>query len=129
MNDDIKRVFTNAPWEKKVGYCRAIKRGSLIYVSGTVAVDPEGNIVFSNDPYGQTKRCFEIIQESLIKLECSLDKVVRTRMYVTNIDDWKECGKAHQEFFGDFPPATTMIEVSRLINPEVLIEIEVDAQI
>ena len=120
-------IFSGAPWEKKVGYCRAIKKENHIFVSGTTSIDENGNIFALGDPYNQAKRCLEIIQKALRQLNAELKDVVRTRMFVTDITLWPEFGRAHQEYFGDHPPATTMVEVAKLINPEMLIEIEVDA--
>ncbi len=120
------RVFSGAPWEKEVGYCRAVKVGNHIFVSGTAPMI-NGNVAASGDAYGQAKRCFEIITEALAKLDCPLSAVVRTRMFVTDMSRWREFGKAHSEFFGEHPPATSMLEVKALIDPEMLIEVEVDA--
>lgn len=122
-----KRTYSGAPWEKLVGYCRAIKVGNQIFVSGTTSIGEDGEVFAPNDPYKQAKRCFEIILQSLKELECPMSRVVRTRMYVTDIKLWKEFGKAHQEVFGAHPPATTMIEVKGLIDPALLIEVEVEA--
>jgi isochorismate pyruvate lyase len=126
---DFKRTFTNAPWEKQVGYCRALKAGDHVYVTGTAPVDSNGQTFAPGDAYSQAKRCLEIIQESLAKLDVPLSKVVRTRMFVTDISRWKDFGKAHGEFFKDHPPTTSMIEVKQLIDPEMLIEIEADAYV
>ncbi len=120
------RVFSGAPWEKEVGYCRAVKVGNHIFVSGTAPMI-NGNVVASGDAYGQAKHCFEIISEALTKLDCPLSAVVRTRMFVTDMSRWREFGKAHAEFFGEYPPATSMLEVKALINAEMLIEVEADA--
>jgi isochorismate pyruvate lyase len=98
MTEQARRVFTGAPWEKTVGYCRAIKVGHQIFVSGTAPVGGDGRVFAPNDPYQQAKRCFEIIAKSLAELDCPLSKVVRTRMYVTDIKLWEQFGKAHQEF-------------------------------
>lgn len=126
---DFMRMFTNAPWEKQVGYCRVLKAGDHVYVTGTAPVDVDGKTFAPGDAYSQAKRCFEIIQDSLAKLDVPLSKVVRTRMFVTDISRWKEFGKAHSEFFKDHPPTTSMIEIKRLIDPEMLIEIEADAYV
>jgi isochorismate pyruvate lyase len=125
----FQRTFTNAPWEKEVGYCRALKAGDHVYVTGTAPVDANGKTFAPGDAYAQAKRCFEIIKQSLAKLDVPLSKVVRTRMFVTDISRWKEFGKAHGEFFRDHPPTTSMVEVKQLIDPEMLIEIEADAYV
>ncbi|MEM1254095.1 MAG: RidA family protein [Cyanobacteria bacterium P01_H01_bin.21] len=126
-NTSISRQFTGTPWEPKVGYCRAIRAGNHIFVSGTAPVDDEGNTFAPGDGYAQAKRCFQIIQRTLQAMDANLSNIVRTRMYVTDISRWQEYGQAHQEFMGAYPPATAMVEVSALIAPDMLIEIEVDA--
>lgn len=123
----ISRHFTETPWEAKVGYCRAIRAGNQIFISGTAPVDDNGETFAPGDGYAQAKRCFQIIQKTLEAMGADLSNVVRTRMYVTDISRWEEYGRAHQEMMGAYPPATAMVEVSQLINPEMLIEIEVDA--
>ena len=127
MDASVSRHFTQTPWEAKVGYCRAIRAGNQIFISGTAPVDDNGNTFAPGDGYAQTKRCFQIIQETLQAMGADLSNVVRTRMYVTDISRWEEYGQAHQEAMGAYPPATAMVEVSALINPDMLIEIEVDA--
>ena len=128
MSDiSVSRHFTDTPWESKVGYCRAIRAGNHIFVSGTAPVDDEGKTFAPGDGYAQAKRCFQIIQRTLQALDADLSNIVRTRMYVTDISRWREYGQAHQEFMGAYPPVTTMVQVSSLINPDMLIEIEVDA--
>ncbi len=121
-------VSTGAPWEDIVGYSRAVKIGSVIEISGTVALK-NGELVGLGDAYLQTKRCLEIIDESLQKLDSRMEDVIRTRIYVTDISRWEEIGKAHGEFFSAIKPATSMVEVSGLINPEYLVEIEATAVI
>ena len=123
------RVFTDAPWEKKVGYCRAIKAGPYVHLTGTAPVTNEGKTYSPGNAYEQTKKCFEIIEDSLGKFDVPISKIVRTRMFVTDISKWEEYGKAHAEFLGNHPPTTSMIEVKSLIDPEMLIEIEVDAYV
>jgi isochorismate pyruvate lyase len=123
----FRRVFSGAEWEKKVGYCRAVAAGGHIFVSGTAPVRPEGGTFAPGDAYAQARRCFEIIDKALGELGASLANVTRTRMFVTDIERWAEFGRAHAEFFGAHPPATSMVEVKRLIAADMLIEVEVDA--
>ena len=122
-----KNISSGAVWEKTVGYSRAVRVGNQVFVAGTTSVDKDGNIVGENDAYLQTKRVLEIIAAALNEAGASLKDVVRSRMFVTNIDDWQAIGKAHGEVFGDIRPAATMLEISKLINPQMLVEIEVDA--
>jgi isochorismate pyruvate lyase len=124
---DFQRAFSGAPWEKKVGYCRAVRAGDHIYVTGTVAVDEDGSLHGAGDGYAQAKRCFEIIESALKELGADRSRIVRTRLFVSDISRWEEYGRAHKEFFENHPPATTMVEVQALINPDMLIEIEADA--
>jgi isochorismate pyruvate lyase len=123
----IERVFSGAPWEAKVGYCRALRAGNVIYVTGTAPVGADGKVACPGDAYGQTRRCFEIIADALGKLGSGLENVVRTRMFVTDISRWQEYGRAHGELFAGHPPTTSMIEVKALIDSGMLIEIEADA--
>ncbi|WP_413166979.1 RidA family protein [Capilliphycus salinus ALCB114379] len=123
----VRRTFSGAPWESQVGYCRGIRVGDQICITGTAPVAPDGSVFAPGDAYAQAKRCFEIIQQALKDLDADLSCVVRTRMYVTDIHRWAEFGQAHHEFFAEHPPATTMVEVQRLIDPAMLIEIEADA--
>ena len=120
-------ISSGAKWEAKVGYSRAVRVGRHVFVSVTTAVDARGRVVGEGDIRAQAMRIFEIIEESLRKAGACLEDVVRTRMFVTDIDRWEEFGQAHQEVFGEHPPTTTMVEVSRLIDPDMLIEIEAHA--
>ncbi|MEL6545281.1 MAG: RidA family protein [Myxococcota bacterium] len=125
----MERVFSDAPWEKLVGYCRALKAGDFVYVTGTAPVGENGAVHAPDDGYGQARRCLELIELSLEKLGADRSDITRTRMFVTDIGRWEEYGRAHAEFFGEHRPATTMVEVKALIDPEMLIEIEVDAYV
>ena len=126
---EFRRTFSGAPWESRVGYCRALRAGDHIYVTGTapVADGGSGGVHAPGDGYEQAKRCFQIIERALVELGADLSCVVRTRMFVTDIARWDEFGRAHCEFFGEHPPATTMVEVRALIDPDMLIEVEADA--
>ena len=127
MTSERKRVFTNTPWEEKVGYCRAIRVGSQVFVSGTTASDEDGNVIAAGNAYKQTNYILEKISTALSSIGADLSDVVRSRMFVTNIADWQEVGRAHAEHFGENPPAATMVEIHRLVHPEQLVEVEVDA--
>lgn len=120
-------ISTGTKWEDIVGYSRLVKVKNHIFVTGTVAVDENGNVVGENNVYEQTKYIIEKVKNILNQVGADLDTVVRTRMFVTDISKWEEIGKAHGEFFHAIKPATTMVEVSKLIDPKFLIEIEFDA--
>lgn len=122
-----KNIHSGAPWESTAGYCRAVRVGPHIMVSGTAPVGEDGEVVGAGDIYAQAKRCIDIIAAALAEAGAGLDDVVRTRMFVTDIEQWSAVARAHQEAFGNVMPATTMVEVSRLIDPAMLVEIEADA--
>jgi enamine deaminase RidA (YjgF/YER057c/UK114 family) len=124
-----ERIASGAKWESIVGYSRAVKVGNRIYVTGTTATGPDGEIVGADDAYEQAKQCLRNIETALKRLGAGLEHVVRTRMFVTDISRWEEYGRAHGESFRRIMPATTMVEVSRLIDPRMLIEIEADAEL
>jgi enamine deaminase RidA (YjgF/YER057c/UK114 family) len=119
-----RRAFTGTEWEPKVGYCRALRTGAQVFVSGCAPVGAT-----DKGAYEQARRCIEILEKSLRELGAGLSHVVRTRMFVTDISQWQEYGRAHGEAFGAFPPVTSMLEVRALIEPTMLIEIEADAVI
>ncbi|WP_121741231.1 RidA family protein [Natronorubrum halophilum] len=121
---DRQRVSSDTEWESTVGYSRAVRVGSQVHVAGTTATDEDGEVVAPDDPYAQTKRALEIIADALEEAGASLEDVVRTRMYVTDIDDWEAIGKAHGAVFDEVRPAASMLEVQRLIDPDHLVEIE-----
>lgn len=125
----IKRtkIFSGTPWEPKVGYARAVQAGDVVFVSGTTGTDPSGKVLAPGDAYAQTVQAVRNIENALNRLGLGLEHVVRTRIYLTQIDRWEEVARAHVEFFGEIHPATSLIGVSRLVDPEMLVEIEAEA--
>jgi enamine deaminase RidA (YjgF/YER057c/UK114 family) len=121
---DRERYASGTEWESAVGYSRAIRAGDEIHVSGTTATDDDGAVVAPGDPYAQTARAIENVETALSALDASLSDVVRTRLFVMDIDDWEAIGRAHGDAFEAVRPATTMVQVERLIDPEMLVEIE-----
>lgn len=122
-----KNISSGRPWESTVGYSRAVRVGTMVFVGGTAPTEPDGSLAFPDDPYRQTQRCLEIIAAALEEAGASMRDVVRTRMFVTDISRWEEYGRAHGEVFGDVRPVATMVEVVALISPGMMVEVEVDA--
>ncbi len=129
MTISRRQISSGAPWEARVGYTRAVRVGSSVFVSGTTAVGEDGALVSPGDAYGQARRCLEIIGRALDEAGAGFDDVVRTRVYLTDIADWDSVARAHAEVFADIRPASTMLEVARLIDPAMRVEIEADAVI
>ena len=124
-----QNISSGGPWEDAVGYSRAVRVGNVVSVAGTTAAEADGSVFGGDDMYLQARRCFEIIERALAEAGATMADVVRTRMFVTDIGRWEEAGRAHGEFFREVKPAATMVEVSRLIAPGLLVEVEVDAVI
>jgi isochorismate pyruvate lyase len=125
---EFERVSSKAVWEDVVGYCRVVKAGSAVFVTGTAPVDDSGAGTHApGDAYAQARRCLELVEHAIAQLGLDRRRIARTRMFVTDIARWREYGRAHAEFFGADRPATSMVEVRALIDPDMLIEIEADA--
>ncbi|MGH9430546.1 MAG: RidA family protein [Terriglobia bacterium] len=127
MKTKRTKIFSGTPWEPIVGYARAVQAGEVVYVSGTTGTDPSGKVLAPGDAYAQTKQAIENIKNALSRLGLTLEHVVRTRIYVTDIDKWQEVAKAHAESFGEVHPATTLVAVTRLVDPDMIVEIEATA--
>ncbi len=122
-------ISSGAPWEEIVGYSRAVRSGDFVFVTGTIGLGPDGAVVAKDDMYAQTKRSLEIVTQALNEAGADVKDIVRTRMFVTDISRWEEVAKAHGEVFAHIKPATTLVEVSSLIDSEALVEIEADAML
>lgn len=127
MKTKRSKIFSGTPWEPKIGYARAVLVGETVHVSGTTGTDPSGKVLAPGDAYAQTVQAIRNIENALKRLGLGLEHVVRTRVYVTQIERWEEVAKAHCEFFGEIHPATSLIGVARLVDPEMLVEIEAEA--
>jgi enamine deaminase RidA (YjgF/YER057c/UK114 family) len=127
MKAKRSKIFSGTPWEPKMGYARAVLVGETVHVSGTTGTDPSGKVLAPGDPYAQTVQAIRNIESALTRLGLGLEHVVRTRVYVTQIERWEEVAKAHCEFFGEIHPATSLIGVARLVDPEMLVEVEAEA--
>jgi enamine deaminase RidA (YjgF/YER057c/UK114 family) len=129
MKTKRTKIFSGTPWEPMVGYARAVQAGDTVYVSGTTGTDPSGKVLAPGDMYAQTVQAIRNIENALKRLGLGLEHVVRTRIFVTDIDRWQEVAKAHVEFFGEIHPVTCLVAVTRLVDPEMLVEIEATAVI
>ena len=127
MKHKRTKIFSGTPWEPKVGYARAVQVGDTVYVSGTTATDPSGKILAPGDAYAQTVQATRNIENALQRLGLGLEHVVRTRVYLTDMNRWEEVAKGHSECFGQIHPATSFVGVARLVDPEMLVEIEAEA--
>jgi len=127
MKHKRTKIFSGTPWEPKVGYARAVQVGETIHISGTTGTDPSGKVLAPGDVYAQSVQTIRNIENALKRLGVGLEHVVRTRIYLTQIDRWEEAARAHAEFFGEIHPATSLIGVARLVDPEMLVEIEAEA--
>lgn len=121
------KIFSGTPWEPKVGYARAVMVGDVVHVSGTTGTDPSGKVLAPGDAYAQTRQTIDNIENALKRLGLSLEHVVRTRIYLTDIERWEEVARAHAERFGEVHPATSLVGVNRLVDPNMLVEIEAEA--
>lgn len=122
-------ISSGSPWESQVGYSRAVRVGQTVYIAGTTSTDKNGDVIGEGDPYEQTIQIYKKMERVMISAGGGLRHVVRTRVYLTNIDDWQEVGRAHKELMGNIMPAMTLVEVSKLIDPKILVEIEAEAYI
>ena len=121
-----QNISSGSPFEKSIGFSRAVKMGNMISVSGTAPIADDGSPAFPGDLYNQTKRCLTIIEKAIQDAGGTLENVIRTRMFLTDISRWEEAARAHGEFFSEIRPAATMVEINGLINPEWLVEMEAD---
>lgn len=127
MKTKRTKIFSGTPWEPLIGYARAVQAGEVVYVSGTTGTDPSGKVLAPGDAYAQTKQAIENVKNALSRLGLTLEHVVRTRIYVTQIDQWQVVAKAHAESFGEIHPASTLVGVTRLVDPDMIVEIEATA--